>query len=378
MEFSRVNIIRRLIAKIIGHINTYCTVILTCSTLLAYAANYVSPLDFKLPSYFGLMFPYILIADFTYIVLLLIVRKNNAFFLIGIVLLGWRCILATVQANPLHFFSNDDETTDSSFSIMSFNVRLLDRYNWIKGKNDTRTKIFEFLKYESPDIVCFQEFYNRNNDSLDNRTQVKQILQATSVVTDASPDGKHDLGYVIFSKYQLSNSQKIYDQDNKLIGISADANINGKKVRILNVHLKSIKLGYNDYNFIDSLDRTKKIEQLSGFKSIFTKMDNAYIQRISQAKVINLHISKSPYPLILCGDFNEPPISYCYKKITENINDAFVESGLGFGTTMRLKFFIFRIDYILHTKNLKSSNFVTHNERLSDHYAISCKITLSN
>ena len=392
---TKFSLIKLVITQIIGHINFYCTTILTVSTLLAYASKYVNPLDFELPAYFGMMFPYILIIDVVFIILLLIAQKKTALILLAVLVVGYSNVNDTFQS-PLNIIASNE---DEDFTIMSFNVRQLDRYNWIKDKNDTRTKIFEFLKYESPDIVCIQEFYNKNGDSIDNRTQLKEILKTDYVLHDQDPIKKTDYGHIIFSRYEIKKTQQIIDGEDNVIGLCADIETKKGTVRVINVQLKSIKLDYSDYNFIDSLNlivnpffkksenndetdslkHTNNIEQLSGFKSIFSKIDVAYKTRIHQIKIIKKYIDESIYPTIVCGDFNEPPLSYCYNSIIgKNYIDAFTENGSGFGTTMRLKFLIFRIDYILHSKDIKAFNFKTHNEKLSDHNAISCSIKVNS
>ena len=87
-------------------------------------------------------------------------------------------------------------------------------------------------------------------------------------------------------------------------------------------------------------------------------------------------IKKSPYPTIICGDFNDTPLSYTYQRLSEKKYDAFIKSGNGIGTTF-IKIPSLRIDYILYDKEFISSKFITHQNELSDHRAISCKIILN-
>ncbi len=366
-------------SKILNKINVVVTVILAAATLTAYLAVLVNPETTPLPAMAGMAFPYILIVDVIYVLMLIFAKKLSALVMLAVLALGYRCIDATVQLNPLHYIEDFDED-DSTFSIMSFNVRLLDRYNWIKGKNDTRTKIFEFLRYESPDVVCFQEFYNNSKDSITNEMIIQELLGTKYIVRDYNPDDKAhstNKGYRIFSKYPLSKVTPIFDQTDNLIGIYADAQIMDRKVRILNFHLKSIKLGYDDYDFIDQIDQKNNKEQVSGVRNIYNKLTKAYSIRTRQADVISKIVSESPYAVVLCADFNEPPVSYCYRKIRgQNLVDAFCESGTGWGGTIRVKFLSFRIDYIMHSPVLQSTGFKTYRENLSDHFAISCKIKI--
>ena len=368
-------------SRLIKKINVTVTVLLVTVTLLSLSSTVLSPVKYSpLPAFAGLGFPYILIIDIIYTLLLIFAKKWTAVVMVFILALGHKKINETVQLNPVHYLE-DFSREDSSFTFMSFNVRLLDRYNWIDANGGTKNKIFEFLKYESPEIVCFQEFFNNSKDSLTNGELIRDILKTDYVIRDYDEKDtlrKTDKGYIIFSKYPIANRRPVFDFTGNLIGISVDADIFGKKVRIFNIHLKSIKLGYDDYDFIDKIENKNNKEQISGLGNIFTKISNAYQIRVKQAEYVRILIKQSPYPVILCGDFNEPPVSYCYNEIVKSgLEDAFCKSGTGFGETMRVKFLHFRIDYILHSKSLESKRFRTHRENLSDHYAISCKFKIS-
>ena len=370
---------RHIIIKVLSRAKYYLTAFLVLVTLMAYSAVFISPDVFQFPQFVGMAYPFILAVDVIYAIVLAVIKRKAAIVMAVTVFIGFAFVRNTVQLKPTAYFDSNDYANhdDSSFNVMSFNVRLLDRYNWIKGKNDTRQKIFEFLQFVSPDIICFQEFYARYADSVNNETIIRDLLNAQYIIRDYNTDEhwlKTDKGYVIFSRFKLANRRYIIDSANNINGITADADIYGKKIRIFNIHLKSIHLGYDDYRFIDSLDHKNNSQNMSGFKNIYQKIGAAYSERCMQAAVIDSMIKASPYPVVVCGDFNEPPVSYCYHKVRGDLSDAFCESGKGFGTTMSLKFLNFRIDYILHSPELRSRGFTTHPEHLSDHCAISCNI----
>ncbi len=376
MKETKQNKILGKLSSWLKKINLTLTLILVFSTLLSFSAVVVKPLNVGIiPAIAGMGFPCILLVDVLYALLLIFTKKWTAILMIAVLGGGYKFIDLTVQLNPLHYV--DDYTKeDSSFKFMTFNVRLLDRYNWIDPKGGTKKKIFEFLKYESPDIVCFQEFYNNSKDSVTNADYISQILQTDYVVRDYdSTDKVHktDKGFIIFSKYKTTNRLPIFDATGNLFGISTDVETLGGKIRIFNIHLKSIKLGYDDYDFIDKIENKNNKEQLSGLGNIFSKMSKAYQIRVEQSLMIDSLVKLSPYPVVLSGDFNEPPLSYCYWNARGDLSDAFCLSGTGLASTMRIKFLGFRIDYILHSKNLISKGFRSHRENLSDHYPVSCK-----
>ena len=82
-------------------------------------------------------------------------------------------------------------------------------------------------------------------------------------------------------------------------------------------------------------------------------------------------------PYILCGDFNDTPLSYAYNTIINDLNDSFSESGKGIGRSF-VRIPALRIDYILHDKKFSSFNYKQHKpkQELSDHYAISTELSI--
>jgi endonuclease/exonuclease/phosphatase family metal-dependent hydrolase len=102
-------------------------------------------------------------------------------------------------------------------------------------------------------------------------------------------------------------------------------------------------------------------------------MKSSYKKRAEEAQAINEHMQNSPFPIILCGDLNDTPLSYAYNTIISNLNDSFSESGKGIGQSF-VKIPALRIDYILHNELFKSYNYTQHKQQLSDHYAVSCEL----
>ena len=98
-------------------------------------------------------------------------------------------------------------------------------------------------------------------------------------------------------------------------------------------------------------------------------------ERRREVNQIKEDIKNSPHPIIICGDFNDTPVSYAYQQLGHNMKDAFIESGNGIGASFS-KIPTLRIDYILIDKKFRSCNFTTYPEKFSDHRAISSSIIL--
>ena len=113
-------------------------------------------------------------------------------------------------------------------------------------------------------------------------------------------------------------------------------------------------------------------------QKLSNKITMAYVLRQRQAKAIHAHINECPYPIILCGDFNDSPASFSYNKITHGLKDSFRGSGKGTGTTYIGKDFpSYRIDYIAHDKQFNDFQYtVCKDLAVSDHYPIYTYISI--
>ena len=91
----------------------------------------------------------------------------------------------------------------------------------------------------------------------------------------------------------------------------------------------------------------------------------------TQIDQIKEFADNSPYPVIIGGDFNAVPNSYEYYKISEKLNDVFLEVGKGSGTSFHDFKYPIKIDHIFTSKNIKSVSYkVDRSEKISDHYPV--------
>lgn len=357
---------RKYLHKILICIN----LLLIASLLLSYLSVYISPEDLWVLAFFGLVYPYILLLNLFFLIYWLIRKKKKLFILsLLVIALGWSYITDLIQ---LPFSSNKQANTESSLKFLSYNIRLFDLYNWSHNKA-TRDRIFDFINKEKPDILCFQEFYSDDIgyfSTLDTLTKFQKASYSHTAYTSNVQKVYH-FGIATFSTYPIVSKGSIRFEKTGNICIYTDIKINNDTIRIYNNHLESIRFQAENYNFIDSI-YLKNNEQIKGVKDIMRKLKYAYIKRAHQADIISENIQQSPYPVIVCGDFNDTPVSYAYHKIKNNLKDAFVESGSGIGNTYLGKLPFLRIDFILHSKTLKSCKFEIPKVKFSDHYPILC------
>ena len=362
---------RRFLSKILFWVNILVAVLLG----LSYLAVYVSPLYFWPISFLGLMYPVLFLLNLVFVIIWAIKLKPHVFLSLAMILLGWNFMGRYIQIEMP--FKKKVATEAESFKVLTFNVRLFNRYNWRKDKEISH-EIFEFIDRESPDVICVQEFFTRNKGELSEGEIVNHLKNTKYhyIKYTFSKPGSSNFGIATFSKFPIVKMGDILFDKTYNLCIFTDLVIHGDTVRVYNNHLQSIRFIKKDYEAIDSLKVGYNQEEINGMLDITHRLKWAFERRANQAEKIAAHIHLSPYPVIVCGDFNDTPVSYTYRVMRKNLNDAFVEAGSGFGNTYLGKFPSYRIDYILLDKRFKVSNYRTPKLNLSDHYPVLCRMTM--
>lgn len=349
--------------------------------LLSYLSCYVSPAKFWIPAFAGLAFPYILLANIIFVVLWLFIRLKFSLFSVVAIILGFNQIMASFQ-----FHSGSKALADKDyFKVISYNVRNFDLYNYKKNWDYTFTKrnnIFDFLKTESPDILCFQEYVHdvagefKTGDTLVTFLKVKNIhAEYTGVSRKVN-----EFGLATLTSFPIVNKGRINFPNSKYnLCIYTDVLVGTDTLRIYNAHFESIHFSHADMLFAEKITaaNTKKEEQLKDkSERIMRLMKTAFQKRAVQVDLVANHIKTCPYPIILCTDLNDTPVSYAYHTLKDNLKDAFTESGSGFGHTYTGFYPSFRIDYIFISKALQAADFASVPSDNSDHYPVRCYVKM--
>jgi endonuclease/exonuclease/phosphatase family metal-dependent hydrolase len=354
------------------------TIICLIGLLLAYLSPFVHPNTLKILPFFGLAYPIILIFSLLALVIWSLAKSRWAIVTLIVLLIGGK-----LHFRMLAVGSNEDElpAEERVLNVMSYNVRLFDLYTAeTDQKYEKRNAIFNYIHTENPDIVCFQEFYHQDKPtSFSTRDSLIQLLEIKDYHERYAHKlrGRQNFGVAILSKYPMIAKGDVMfstqgDKDFNYC-VFVDIVKNTDTFRIYNVHLQSIKLQQDDYS-VFAKGATETTEKKSTVRLLIDKLRIAYPKRAEQARTVVEHIKTSPYPTIVCGDFNDTPMSYAYNQFNRILVDAFRNCSSGIGATYVGKVPAGRIDYIFHSSNLKSTHFVIQKEAFSDHRAISCKI----
>ncbi|MCC6701738.1 MAG: endonuclease/exonuclease/phosphatase family protein [Fluviicola sp.] len=300
-------------------------------------------------------------------------------------------LLFLLIGGNLHFrtlaitFSPEEAPKDAPlWRIMSYNVRLFDVYNEsFEGKIQTRNAIIDYIHSENPDVICFQEFFHQDPPTeFSTRDTLLSVLDMKHYHERYSHKirNRQNFGICMMSKYPIIAKgdvmfENFASTDNYCI--FADI-VKGKDtLRIYNIHLQSIKLQQQDYELFGE-ENAQAGSKKSTFSLLFEKLTIAYPARAEQALRVVEHMESSPYPVVVCGDFNDTPMSYVYNQFNKTMIDSYRETSNGIGRTYVGKVPAGRIDYIFHTPNLKAQHFKIQGKAQSDHLAVSCEIWKNN
>lgn len=370
----------RLFKNIPRHILTILTVVWALMLLTSALTAYVSPKYLHALAFAGFAFPVLWVLNWVLVAINLFRRNwKRLGVALGVALLTWGQWNNVYQTN-FSTVKKQDAKTKGAITVMSFNTRMFDYYSWT-GRQNVIDEVLDFVRKENPDIVCFQEFFSYDHKMVYADHRIVSRLNGYKYrhieYNVVGKNGKR-FGQATFSKYPIVGQRQITFKNTSNFSIQTDVAIEGKTIRVFNNHLESVRLKAKHYNFIDSINRKSDKERTAGVKEIVVKLNHALTQRAEQAETIARHISNSPYPVIVCGDFNDTPVSYVYHTMRGQLKDAFKEAGKGIGGTYNGKLPSFRIDFIFHDPSFTTTRFQTFRRNYSDHFPILAEISTTD
>lgn len=335
----------------VNKIMFFLNIVLTVLTFAAYILPFLAPKVFPILSVLTLALPAILIVNLLFFCYWIFQFKRHA-LLSGIVLL-----IGITFINKFYKFSAAEYVAaNQDFSVMSYNVRLFNKFEW-SDKKTVPVEISDFVKDNDPSILCIQEF-SRTADFDHSDYKYNFII---------SKGNKIKTGQAIFSKFPIVNTGEIVFPDTSNKAVFADIKKGSDTIRVYNIHLQSLKItpDVNEINEdINEIDKRRS-------KVMFKSMSIAFRRQQVQAELIMEHKKSCKYPIIICGDMNNSAFSYVYRNIKGELNDSFIEAGEGFGKTYDFNYYPVRIDYIFVDKRYDVKKFTTFDQIIdSDHFPI--------
>ena len=354
---------RSFFGKMIVFILAVLAVIGVIAMALSIANAYVNPKDFIWTTVFGLAFWEILIYNVVVFLLLLLMWSNKI----------WISVVALLIAIPgisKSFSIGSKSKADNSIRIMSYNVHDFRHVDGVTEKEQFANQVMDMVREHAPDILCCQEF-----------SQFKSGVSRPQCIEDFAKEAGFQYiyfnrktnygGNVIFSKYPLTKvaEDSGFGKGNTYgVMVSVDAGEKGK-FHVANVHLLSYMITDSEIDVLTNASERQNLDTIG--KTVLHKLSFAFQKRSEELQTVLNGMPPVGGPIIICGDFNEPPLSFNYRQMQmAGFVDTFTKVGFGIKPTYAGKLPLLRIDYVWANDGVKPLAFERHKYKASDHYPI--------
>jgi len=342
---------------------TVLTLLLCAAVLLSAYAGCISPMVWAFPSILVLIFVPLAILLMVVAAIWLICRK----WVIGVV-----CVLALMACGstwhynfPLHINRQDPKSDEMPMRLLTYNT------HWLSNDVDNGLKISPTLSYIiaiDADIVCLQEF-----------TSMKQVLrkhypeQVDSLLRLYPYYVTYDDNEIVtMSKYPLHSirNYKILSSlrsHTRLLDI-LEVDFKGIPINVANVHLSSYQLDKDQHKVLTSIREAEQNRD-----GVIAKLKDGFQRRALLSLDFRKMLDELPCRnMIICGDFNDVPGSYCYRTIMgDDFKDAYVQTGFGPMVTFNAWNMFFHIDQVLYRGDaLRAVSCKRGSLHSSDHYPV--------
>ena len=354
---------RGFFGKLLVFILTILAVVGLIAMTLSVVNAYINPQRFIWTTMFGLAFWVILIYNVVVFLLLLLMWSNKI----------WISVVALLIAIPgisKSFSIGSKSKAENSIRVMSYNVHDFRHVDGVTEKEQFANQVMAMVREQAPDILCCQEF-----------SQFKSGVSRPQCIEDFAKEAGFQYiyfnrktnygGNVIFSKYPLTKvaEDSGFGKGNTYgVMVSVDAGEKGK-FHVANVHLLSYMITDSEIDVLTNASERQNLDTIG--KTVLHKLSFAFQKRSEELQTVLNGMPPVGGPIIICGDFNEPPLSYNYRQMQKaGFVDTFTKVGFGIKPTYAGKLPLLRIDYVWANDGVKPLAFERHKYKASDHYPI--------
>ncbi len=348
---------RSILGRLVNCVVLIISIIASIALLLTLLFPFVDPSISWIFPVLGLVAPAVYITNLILALYWIIIwRWLYAIPMVAILLFGVSSISLFVNMEVSKDYGLDNHR--NMVKVMSYNVRTFfnDQQQW------STEQVGEYIEEQNPDIICFQE-YRRAAKGLAEHIDERLSKYNKAVFNMLA----------IYSRYPIIEKENIFagDKDPSKRSMWVDVVVRNDTIRVFNNHLHSTYITANDEDYLKPQQLVKDTLRKDKLRNIISRFNNSSLERNKQIDTIAMVIANSPYRAVVCGDFNDTPMSRTYNVMSQGLKDAFQESGNGFSYTYRGFYNTLRIDYILVSDGLTPHNYISDEECIfSDHLPI--------
>lgn len=328
-------------------------------------SDYLLPERYPALSNAGLLFPIFLLVNLGFLFFWLIFKVRYVLIPFAGFLV---CYVPVRQYCP---FNWGEDAPDDAIKVLSYNVL---NYAGEADEADGVNPVVRYLQEQDADIVCLQE--SAFNQHVKN--QIDSLLRPMYTCSDTTIHARGGDCLTLFSKYPILAKERIYYESRGNLSVAYQLKIDEDTVLLVNNHLETTGLTLEERSqFRDMMKGNLKKDPIKRTSRLMVvKLAEATRKRAPEARAVAQYIAGHPArSVILCGDFNDGPISYAHRVISQGLTDCYVASGNGPGISYHKSGFFVRIDNILCSEDWEPYECKVDDKiGVSDHYPIVCKL----
>lgn len=334
-----------------------CGIAALLSSFLCAFCPFINPSLFVWTAFFGLGFWLIFFANIL-ILIILISLKSRRTLLIPIL-----ALLFSIPGFVKSFSFGEKLEIEPEVKVMTYNIGVFRDYK-VKSRtvDEVKSSLVKFIKTHNPDVLCLQESGKwPNNKALEFSKMIGYKYYSFNVKN----------GNSYFSKYPIENVNCFKDERiNKFADIKKIKIDKGKYFYLVNCHFNSFGISAEEIEYINDTKNIVKDSDVYG-KSLITKLKNGFIRRTESTELLIANLPDDDIPLVICGDFNDTPLSYTYSKMSgAGLRDAFITNSKGIGKTYCGPLPLLRIDYFWYNDFVEVVDYKRIKQTTSDHYPL--------
>lgn len=336
-------------------------------------SRYISPTTMTLFPYLGLLFP---------LLFALVVLQAIYWFIIC----AWsRAAINTVMLlislptlllyAPIRMRQTPPIDRENWIKVLSLNANAFQFSNL--GPKDQHPTT-DYLAKSDADIICLQEAWLSSNKSkYMSERSLHHSLKEYPYYSSAYAVKDHGSRLIVLSKYPILSTRPI-DLHSKFNGGAVFTILVGEKKLILyNLHLESF--GFTKEEQKHYFQLAQEVNPKGFTQAVGGRFSPAFKRRAKQVEQVyqDINYQESPY-LLVCGDFNDTPISYTHHRLSMGLHDAIASTGRGVNYSYYFKSLIgVRIDHMLYSDQIEArAAYVDRTAEISDHKPIICYFKL--
>lgn len=334
-----------------------CGIIALMSSFLCALCPFINPSKFVWTAFFGLGFWLIFFAN-VLILIILIFLKSRRTLLIPIA-----ALLLSIPGFIKSYSFGDNKSVEGQIKIMTYNVCVFRDYkNVNRSVSDVKKSLVNFIKENNPDVICLQESGKWPKNTA-------QSFLKTIGYKYYSYNVENGNSY--FSKYKIENVNIFKNEDiNKFADIKKINISKNKSFYLVNCHFNSFGISKEEIEYINDTKNIVKDSETHG-KSVIYKLKKGFERRTNSTNLLLDNLPNDGLPIIICGDFNDTPLSYTYSQMLDaGMNDAFITASRGIGKTYCGPLPLLRIDYFWYNDYIEVVDYKRIKQTTSDHYPL--------